>query len=268
MELQTFFEGIGLPEEAARLVLGLHVSEEEYQNGKQLFWKDEERFYTWVKAKEQFRLRFLYYFSRLGCETYERYMEKKIPETVYWDTFRDITYWCMNCRNEFGEYGINQYDWFFRHIKLTIFCLGRLEFEWLKSEWDFVYKGRKVKRGEPVIFIHIPQGKKLEIEDCRDSIRQAQIFWGKEYIYICHSWLLYPGLREILKDGSNILEFQKLFDVIDVDYKEREAEWRIFTKVAEDPKDYPEKTSLQCAAKQYLIQGRSLGNGFGVLRKW
>ena len=65
MELQTFFEGIGLPEEAVRLVLGLHVSEEEYQNGKQLFWKDEERFYTWVKAKEQFRLRFLYYFLSL-----------------------------------------------------------------------------------------------------------------------------------------------------------------------------------------------------------
>lgn len=43
---------------------------------------------------------------------------------------------------------------------------------------------------------------------------------------------------------------------------------RIFTKVAEDLKEYPEKTSLQCAAKQYLLQGRSLGNGFGVLRKW
>ena len=82
-------------------------------------------------------------------------------------------------------------------------------------------------------------------------------------IHGCYMWT-----REILKDGSNILKFQKLFDVIDVDYKEREAQWRIFTKIAEDSKDYAERTSLQCAAKQYLIQGRSLGNGFGVLRKW
>ena len=56
---------------------------------------------------------------------------------------------------------------------MTIFCLGRLEFEWLKSEWDFVYEGRRIKKGDPVIFIHIPQGKKLEIGRCRDSICQA-----------------------------------------------------------------------------------------------
>lgn len=267
MELQTFFEKIDLPQEAACLALALHVSEAEYQSGKQLFWTEEECFYTWIKGKENFRLQFLYYFSRFACEMYERYIEKGIAETIYWDTFRDITHWCINCRNEFGEYGIDQYDWFFRHIKMTLFCLGRLEFEWLKSEWDFVHEGRRIQKGDPLIFIHIPQGKRLEISECRDSVRQAQRFWKKEYVYICHSWLLYPGLRKILKDGSNILEFQKLFDIIDIDYKEREAEWRIFTKLEEHPEDYPEQTSLQRMARQYLIQGGRLGNGFGVFRK-
>lgn len=76
MELQFFFEKIGLPEEAAGLVLALDVPETEYQSVKQLFWEEEESFYIWIKEKENFRLQFLYYFSRLACETYERYIEK------------------------------------------------------------------------------------------------------------------------------------------------------------------------------------------------
>ena len=46
MELQFFFEKIGLPEEAAGLVLALDVPETEYQSVKQLFWEEEESFYT------------------------------------------------------------------------------------------------------------------------------------------------------------------------------------------------------------------------------
>lgn len=53
---------------------------------------------------------------------------------------------------------------------------------------------------------------------------------------------------EYTKVLSGIAEFQKLFDVIDVDFKEREAEWRIFVKVQDAPEKYPEKTSLQRAA--------------------
>lgn len=264
MELAEFWKKIELPEEAVRKVQEVPVSEAEYLQGKELFYQEKEQFYEWIKKQPDYRLRFLYFYSRLGCEVYRAYQERQIPEQIYWDTFRDLTYWCENCYREYGEYGINQYDWFFRHIEMTIFRLGRLEFERLPSEWEFVSGESRIQKGDPIIFIHIPQGEELDIQACKASVEQAYQFWGRDYIYICHSWLLYPELKKLLKPDSNILEFQKLFDVIDVDFKEREAEWRIFIKVQDVPEKYPEQTSLQRAAKAYLQQGGQLGNGFGV----
>ena len=133
MELAEFWKKIELPEEAVRKVQEVPVSEAEYLQGKELFYQEKEQFYEWIKKQPDYRLRFLYFYSRLGCEVYRAYQERQIPEQIYWDTFRDLTYWCENCYREYGEYGINQYDWFFRHIEMTIFRLGRLEFERLPS---------------------------------------------------------------------------------------------------------------------------------------
>lgn len=267
MELRTFCKGIDLPSGAEEKLFAMEVSEELYQKGKEMFWRDREAFYRWTGAMPNHRMLFLYFFCRLGCETYPRYQDKKIPDEVYWDTFRDISFWCVNCYDEFGEYGINQYDWFFRHIEMTVFRLGRLEFETMESEWDLCAGGQRVHRGEAVINMHIPQGEKLTQAACVESIEKGIEFFRDERPYICHSWLLYPGLKEILRPGSNILEFQKLFWLAEVDYLEREGEWRIFTKVRDEIEEYPENTSLQRAAKQYLLSGKKLGNGIGILKR-
>ena len=55
-------------------------------------------------------------------------------------------------------------------------------------------------------------------------------FWGKEMPYLCHSWLLYPGLKDILPEKSNIIMFQNQFQIVETDWDEREAEWRIWGK--------------------------------------
>ena len=36
-----------------------------------------------------------------------------------------------------------------------------------------------VKKGDPIISIHIPQGEKLTLESVRESIIQGMAFWGK-----------------------------------------------------------------------------------------
>ncbi len=266
MELKEFCRGISLMPEAEKKLEEVHVTEKEYMEGKALFQCNKEAFYSMVLERDQFRMLFLYYFSRMGCEVYEEYSRRGIEEEIYWDTFRDITFWCENCLKEFGEYGINQYDWFFRHIEMKIFRFGRLEFEMMPSEWDLEYEGGRIRKGDPVINIHIPQGEKLNISTCVESCQRGRLFWGEEYPCVCHSWLLYPGLTDVLKAGSNILMFQELFEVVKIDYIEREAEWRIFTRVREDPEEYQEETSLQRSAKKYLMEGRRLGNGIGVLR--
>ena len=97
----------------------------------------------------------------MGAETYEIYVKGGPGRKIFRDTFYDLTLWCENCFREYGEYGINEYDWFFRHLELRIFRLGRLEFEKMVSPWEFVTGERTVKKGYTVISIHIPQGEKL-----------------------------------------------------------------------------------------------------------
>ena len=52
-----------------------------------------------------------------------------------------------------------------------------------------------------------------------------------------------------------------------MDYREREAELRIFGEIGLRVIDYAEETSLQKHAKQFLLSGGSLGNGWGILKK-
>jgi len=72
-------------------------------------------------------------------------------------------------------------------------------------------------------------------------------------------------LDEVLSEQSNIREFRKHFKVLRTDYNEREAEWRIYGKVLKNIVDYPEETGLQKRAKEYLLSGKCLGNGWALL---
>lgn len=51
------------------------------------------------------------------------------------------------------------------------------------------------------------------------------------------------------------------------DFKEDEAEERIFGIKHENPLKYEEGTSLQRKSKEYLLSGKRLGNGLGILQK-
>ncbi len=262
MELSRFLKGIRLMPEAAWQLENIKITEEQYEEERDCFYKERKEFYRRICRKKDAHLLFLYYFCRFACETYDSYVEQDIAESVYWDTFYDFTLWSENCYRDYGEYGIAEYDWLYRHIEMRLFRFGRLQFEKTSVE-----PGWGIAEGEEVISIHIPQGEKLEIQACRESIQRGRRFWGTEYRYLCDSWLLEPELRKLLKEGSNILEFQKWFEIVSVDKKCRQAEERIFIKVQENPADYPEETSLQKAAKRYLMDGGKLGCGVGILKE-
>ena len=261
MELSRFLNGIHLMPEAIDKLENLRITREQYEEVRNCFYADRKEFYRRICQKEEAHILFLYYFCRFACETYERYVARGIEDSVYWDTFYDITLWCENCYRDYGEYGIAEYDWLYRHIEMSLFRFGRLQFEKTFAEpgWD-------VAQGREVISIHIPQGENLDRKACLESVRRGRQFWGTEYTYLCDSWVLEPELQKILKEGSNILQFQKLFDIMSVDKTCRQAEERIFIRLQENPADYPEKTSLQKAARKYLMAGGKLGCGVGRLK--
>ena len=265
MNILEFFEGIKLEKDHREAILRMNFDEEECVSLCKLYKKDHNAFYQEVLKKEKSELWFLWLYSYMACDVYEQYKEKGIAEEIFWNTFLDISLWCENAKKEFGILGLTEYAWFFRHIDMTLFRLGRMQFEKMETEYPIVSEEFIIKEGTEVINLHIPQGEPLTWEECARSIERAKEFWGEDKLYVCHSWLLFPGLDEILSEKSNIKEFRKLFKVLQVDYKEREAEWRIFGKVLKNVTDYPETTSLQRKAKKILLQGGSFGNGWGIL---
>lgn len=266
MDIRAFCHNIGLDEKAVEAISSMDPGEERYREMRGRYWTNRQEFYGNILGNEQAQLWFLYYYCRFACETHEEYRLNGITEDVFWDTFLDIRLWCENCYRETGFYGILEYDWFWRHFERKLFRLGRLQFETMEIGHEICGKGILISQSEPVISIHIPQGEPLDWEECERSFQKAFQWFGMEKKYICHSWLLSPGLREVLPADSNILRFQSRFQVIKIDYKEREAEKRIFGCVLQQVEQYSEDTTLQRRAKEYLLSGKSIGNGWGVLR--
>ena len=279
MKVTEFWDGIDLGNNHREAVLGMKFEVQECERLYELYRKDHNMFFEEVLKKQESGLWFLWLYSHMACETYDRYMEQGISETIFFDTFQDIRFWCENSEREFGTMGLAVYEWFYRHIDMVLFRLGRLQFEIMEMEHSVVsmknegedfavlpLKEVRIEKGTNVINIHIPQGEPLTWEGCEKSLETARYFWGSDKTYVCHSWLLYPGLDKVLSEQSNIREFRKHFRVLQTDYKEREAEWRVFGKVLKNVVDYPEETSLQRRVKEYLLSGKSLGNGWAVLK--
>lgn len=273
MRVTEFWDGIKLGNNHREAVLKMDFGAQECERLYELYKKDHNEFFEDVLKKEDNGLWFLWLYSNMACKVYDRYMEQGITEKIFWDTFQDIRFWCENTEREFGIMGLAVYEWFYRHIDMLLFRFGRLQFEKMEMEHSIAEKENNatdqrelsVEKGAQIINIHIAQGEPLIWEECEKSIERAKKFWGDDKPYVCHSWLLYPGLDEVLSEKSNIREFREHFRVLQVDYKEREAEWRVFGKVLKNVVEYPEDTSLQKRVKEYLLGGKCLGNGWGVM---
>ena len=250
MTVNEFWNGINLQEKQKEAVLKKNFDKDECNHLYDLYKDNRNYFFEEVLKKEDYELWFLWLYSQMACKVYDLYIETNISDKIFWDTFKDICLWCENAENEYGVLGIKEYEWFYRHIDMVLFRFGRLQFEDMGTE----------------INIHIPQGAPLLWEDCEKSIEMARDYWGNDKTFVCHSWLLYPGLDEVIHKDSNIGKFRSHFEVIKTDYNEREAEWRVFGKVLKNISDYPEETSLQKKIKQYLLSGKTLGNGWAILK--
>ena len=111
-------------------------------------------------------------------------------------------------------------------------------------------------------------------EECEESFNLSKEFFKKYFpefdykCYFCHSWLLDPTLRELLKPDSNIIKFQNRFDIIDP--HESTAGIKLIFDANTDYENVLErtpKTSLQKAAYDYIKRGGKLHEGYGFIKK-
>ena len=153
------------------------------------------------------------------CEEVEKkYSEKGLPEEVLIDTLRDIVTWCITWSNVKGELYLGELLWLKRHLSMTIFKLGRLQYAFGNSEMDIPKYG--ISKGDPIIEVHIPEGDRFTVDSCNASFALAREFFKKhfpEYEYkafTCHSWLLDDTLKKYLPEESGIIRFGNMFDKI------------------------------------------------------
>lgn len=207
----------------------------------------------------------------LNCldNTKKIYKAHGIGDNIFWDTAEDIKIWCENNQNK----GLKNYRWLTNHLKGELFRIGRLQFQiYTCCNKTVDYSKLPFDYGEKVIYIHIPQGEKLIYDDCIKSINYAKTFF-KTYFpdykfkyFFCESWLLYEGNAQFMKKDSNILKFASLFDIAYSVDEQSQAIERIFGERRENAYNYPEKTSLQKAAKDYIKNKNTLGLGIATIK--
>ena len=74
-------------------------------------------------------------------------------------------------------------------------------------------------------------------------------------------------LKKLLPEDSNILSFQKRFDIVQEDKEDREyIEWLFQVPSDTRYKDLPVKTSLQKKARNLLLHGENIGSAYGIIK--
>ncbi len=188
--------------------------------------------------------------------TYDNYFEKGIPESIFWDTMGFLPRFLQSHKETEGYYAFRWAWWFPRQLSMNEYRIGEYEYEFVKEE------------GICKINIHIPSDARL----AQGNIAAIYPFVEKYYpeykdaaIY-CDSWLLSPALPELLPPSSNIIHFQKQFELLKIEADSPYFMDWIYSRLGIAYEDLPENTSLQRNVKRYLLAGGKVGTAYGVYR--
>jgi hypothetical protein len=164
--------------------------------------------------------------------------------------------------------------WVTLHVRCVVFEVGRLQYApfrlgrgpenpptwYTPAEAD--RRGQGFRAGDAALSVHIPGGSPLTPESCRASLRDARTFFDEllpvhgRRLAICSSWLLDDQLETMLPAQSNIVAFQRSFNLVpgwvDGDHGVRTFAFR---DVSSPPDQLPVHTSLQWAVADHLRRG-------------
>lgn len=133
-----------------------------------------------------------------------------------------------------------------------------------KSDWREV-----LRRGAPVLEVHIAEGSPMTHSLCRASYLEADRFVADHFperdfdAFVCSSWLLNSQFQRILRPESNIVKFQKDYYMIPLLSDEKETYWRVFGKAELDKAS--RDTTLRRAIIEFAESGGKLYGGGGFM---
>lgn len=189
---------------------------------------------------------------RAACETYDRYMALGIPEKIFVRTMEFCTRFIERNKEIHGYYAFLWGWWFPRQLAMREFRIEALEFEFTEQE---------KKR----IFIHIPSDADMRpisvqktFDAFRDFLHRYYPAWENADWY-CDSWMLSPALDKLLDKTSNILAFQRLFEVESWDPESMAVLDWVYPMDSGDAEALSTGTSLQKKMKAFLLDGGKVG---------
>ena len=199
------------------------------------------------------------------------YLNKGLSQDWFAGVTRDLRSKLNECHTIRGIWGSFVADWFVRFFAVDRFVPGRLQFELIAIPESYCPEGYAHMAGKPAVNVHIPSGAPLRREEVRASIEAAAQFFADRFpdrkvLFICRSWLLFPGHREMLPESSGIRQFMGEFTLAGTyDDPTGHDLWRIFdTDNTADIDALPQNTSLQRAYTSWLKAGKAVGGGIGI----
>jgi hypothetical protein len=206
-----------------------------------------------------------------ALHTREIYREMGIDDKIYIDTIKVFRRFLYEYRESYGYFSFDRHFWIYRQLAARLFRLGTLEFEICRLPMNFEKVGQ-ASANDPVLSVHIPSDACMTREALDDSYREAGMFFARffpEYEYkciCCSTWLLSPVLKEILKPGSRILNFQSDYEITHVNLEVNSGLKWVFKRAYDDYNDLPEDTSLMRGMKQILLSGGKTGTAAGYVK--
>ena len=136
-----------------------------------------------------------------------------------------------------------------------------------RSGWECV-----LRRGDPVLDMHIPAGGPMDFDACGESLRRAIAFFPRHFpehrfvALTCHAWFLDTQFERYLKPTSNIVRFMREFYLHPAPMASgRGVMNRAFGGQIADLDRAPQDTSLRRAVIAHLKQGGHWYNGSLVM---
>lgn len=216
---------------------------------------------------EEILIYYLYFCEELSL----KYLKKGIPNEILIDTLSDLTIWCKIYHSITGRIGIGVADWIKNHLSFRLFKLGRLQFCMGKFKKD--YNAYDVKKGDPVLEIHIAETGKLIKEECENSIKTAKDFFKKYFpnfdckYFSCNSWLLDHTLNKMLNENSNISSFANLFLKIDSEPSDNILKYVFnWTACRNNINEFPVKSSFAQKIKEHINNGEKFYEVLGIIK--
>ena len=203
---------------------------------------------------------FVYVYLAALADVRRFHARRGIADDISWATLSDLGRNLKRDRLLLGDGGLRTSGWLTLHFRGSLYQLGRLQFN--RTRVRAAHVADAFGEGDPAVGIHIPESGPLTPLACDDSLANAHPFFARHFpetptkLAICTSWLLDPQLAEYLAHDSNIIRFQRRFELVGEGWDGDADILRfVFHRIAPKIDDLPERTTLERAIVAHLRKG-------------